>query len=244
MMEKLGLGFVDISMEEMMAEYEKKSYPDNEHVQMFKSMGYDEAEMEKALYVYGALERLVEKYDLCGVTIRCFDLLDTVFTTGCIGLSILNNKGIYGGCEGDVPVLLSMAVLGAITGEDMFLCNANKFDTREGTATFAHCTIPTTMLKSFTLNTHFESDIGVAVQGTFDETDCTIFKCEGDLSRFHAQEGVLKPVPFSNMLCRTQCKVELDDFSYFLTKPINNHHLICRGKHKAEVEAFFRLIEG
>ena len=45
------------------------------------------------------------------------------------------------------------------------------------------------------------------------------------------------------MLCRTQCKVELDDFSYFLTKPINNHHLICRGKHKAEVDAFFRLIE-
>jgi hypothetical protein len=244
MMEKLGLGFVDISMEEMMAEYEKKSYPDNEHVQMFKSMGYDEAEMEKALYVYGALERLVDKYNLCGVTIRCFDLLDTVFTTGCIGLSILNNKGIYGGCEGDVPVLLSMAVLGAITGEDMFLCNANKFDTREGTATFAHCTIPTTMLKSFTLNTHFESDIGVAVQGTFDEFDCTIFKCEGDLSRYHAQEGHLKPIPFSNMLCRTQCKVELDDFSYFLTKPINNHHLICRGNHKAEVEAFFRLIEG
>jgi len=243
MMEKLGLGFVDISMEEMLSEYEKKSYPDNEHVQMFKSMGYDEAEMEKALYVYGAMERLVEKYNLCGVTIRCFDLLDTVFTTGCIGLSILNNKGIYGGCEGDVPVLLSMAVLGAITGEDMFLCNANKFDTREGTALFAHCTIPTTMLKDFSLNTHFESNIGVAVQGTFDETDCTIFKCEGDLSRYHAQEGHLKPVPFSNMLCRTQCKVELDDFSYFLTKPINNHHLICRGKHKAEVDAFFRLIE-
>jgi L-fucose isomerase-like protein len=210
---------------------------------MFKSMGYDENEMEKALYVYGAMARLVEKYNLCGVTIRCFDLLDTVFTTGCIGLSILNNMGIYGGCEGDVPVLLSMAVMGAVTGEDMFLCNANKFDTREGTALFAHCTIPTTMLKSFELNTHFESDIGVAVQGTFDETDCTIFKCEGDLSRFHAQEGVLKPVPFSNMLCRTQCKVELDDFSYFLTKPINNHHLICRGKHKAELEAFFRLIE-
>ena len=242
MMEKLGLGFVDISMEEMLAEYEKKSYPDNEHEQMFKGMGYDEAELEKALYVYGALERLVEKYNLCGVSIRCFDLLDTVFTTGCIGLSILNNKGIYGGCEGDVPVLLSMAILGAITGEDMFLCNANKFDTKEGTATFAHCTIPTTMLKNFTLNTHFESNIGVAVQGTFDEFDCTIFKCEGDLSRYHAQEGHLKPIPFSKMLCRTQCKVELDDFSYFLTKPINNHHLICRGKHAEAVEAFFRII--
>ena len=242
MMEKLGMGYVDISMEEMFAEYEKKSYPDNEHVQMFKGMGYDEAEMEKALYVYGALERLVEKYDLCGVSIRCFDLLDTVFTTGCIGLAILNNKGIYGGCEGDVPALLSMAILGAITDEPLFLCNANKFDTREGTALFAHCTIPTTMLKDFTLNTHFESNIGVAVQGSFDEADCTIFKCEGDLSRYHAQEGHLIPVAFSEMLCRTQVKVALDDFSYFLTRPINNHHIICRGKHAAEVDAFFKLI--
>ena len=242
LMKKLGLGFVDISMEEMLSEYEKKSYPDNEYVQMFKGMGYDEAEMEKALYVYGALERLVEKYDLCGVSIRCFDLLDTVFTTGCIGLAILNNKGIYGGCEGDVPALISMAILGAITGEPLFLCNANKFDTREGTALFAHCTIPTTMLKDFTLNTHFESNIGVAVQGTFDETDCTIFKCEGDLSRYHAQEGRLIPVAFSEMLCRTQVKVALDDFSYFLTRPINNHHIICRGKHAAEVDAFFKLI--
>ena len=242
LMKKLGLGFVDISMEEMLSEYEKKSYPDNEYVQMFKGMGYDEAEMEKALYVYGALERLVEKYDLCGVSIRCFDLLDTVFTTGCIGLAILNNKGIYGGCEGDVPALISMAILGAITGEPLFLCNANKFDTREGTALFAHCTIPTTMLKDFTLNTHFESNIGVAVQGSFDEADCTIFKCEGDLSRYHAQEGRLIPVAFSEMLCRTQVKVALDDFSYFLTRPINNHHIICRGKHAAEVDAFFKLI--
>ena len=242
MMEKLGMGYVDISMEEMFAEYEKKGYPDNEHVQMFKGMGYDEAEMEKALYVYGALERLIEKYNLCGVSIRCFDLLDTVFTTGCIGLAILNNKGIYGGCEGDVPALLSMAILGAITDEPLFLCNANKFDTREGTALFAHCTIPTTMLKDFTLNTHFESNIGVAVQGSFDEADCTIFKCEGDLSRYHAQEGRLIPVAFSEMLCRTQVKVALDDFSYFLTRPINNHHIICRGKHAAEVDAFFKLI--
>ena len=242
MMEKLGLGFVDISIEELMAEYGKKSYPDNEHVQLFKSKGYDEAELEKAFYVYGALERLVEKYDLCGVSIRCFDLLDTVFTTGCIGLAILNNKGIYGGCEGDVPALLSMAILGAITDEPLFLCNANKFDTKEKTALFAHCTIPTTMLSDFCLNTHFESDIGVAVQGTFTEADCTIFKCEGDLSRYHAQEGRLIPVAFSNMLCRTQVKVALDDFSYFLTRPINNHHIICRGKHAAEVEAFFKLI--
>lgn len=242
MMEKLGMGFVKIGMDELLAEIAKHEYPENEYTQAFKSKGYKPEEVEKALYVYGAVKRLCQKYDLSAVTVRCFDLLDTVYTTGCLALSILNNEGICGGCESDVPALLSMAVLGAVTCEPMFLCNPSRFDTKAGTAVFAHCTIPTTMLKNFCLNTHFESGIGVAVQGTFDEGDCTIFKCEGDLSRYHAQEGRIIDTPFNNMLCRTQIKVCLDDFSYFLTKPINNHHIICRGKHAAEIDAFFKIL--
>ena len=239
---KLGLGFVSIPMAELLAEIAKASYEPNEYTALFLEQDFDREEIEKALYVYGAFQRLVEKYQLCGFSVRCFDLLDTVHTTGCLGLSILNSLGVYGGCEGDVPALLSMAILGSITGEPLFLCNPSRFDTREGYAIFAHCTIPTTMLKSFCLNTHFESGIGVAVQGQFEEGDCTIFKCEGDLSRYHTQEGRIADVPFSDMLCRTQTKILLDDFSYFLTRPINNHHIICRGRHAEEVRAFFRIL--
>ena len=242
MMDKLGMGFVSIGMEELLREIEKKSYPENEYTALFKAQAFDKDEIEKALHVYGAFKRLVGKYDLCGVSVRCFDLVDTVYTTGCLGLSILNAEGIYGGCEGDVPALLSVAVLGALTGEPLFMCNPSRFDTKEGTAVFAHCTIPVTMLKGFCLNTHFESGIGVAVQGTFEEGPCTIFKCEGDLSRYQALEGRILDVPWSDMLCRTQIKVALNDFSYFLTDPINNHHIICRGLHAADTDAFFRLL--
>ena len=240
--EKLGLGFVSIPMEELLREIAREAYAENEYTALFKEQAFDKAEIEKALYIYGAFQRLVEKYALCGVSVRCFDLLDSVHSTGCLGLSILNSLGVYGGCEGDMPTLLSMAILGSITGEPLFMCNPSRFDTKEGSAVFAHCTVPTTMLKSFSLNTHFESGIGVAVQGTFAEGDCTLFKCEGDLSRYFVQEGRIKGIAFSDMLCRTQVKVALDDFSYFLTNPINNHHVICRGSHAAEVEAFFRLI--
>ncbi len=242
MMDKLSMGFVAIEMDELLHEIGKKIYPENKYTALFKAQAYDRSEIEKALHVYGAFKRLVEKYNLCGVTVRCFSLLDTVYTTGCLGLSILNAEGIYGGCEGDIPALLSMAVLGALTDEPLFMCNPSRFDTREGTAVLAHCTIPVTMLKSFCLNTHFESGIGVAVQGEFEEGDCTLFKCEGDLSRFFAKEGKIVDMPWSDMLCRTQVKVALDDFSYFLNEPINNHHILCRGKHAADVEAFFRLI--
>ena len=241
-MRKLGLGFVSIPMEELLQEIARNSYAENEYTEAFKKQNFPAEEIEKALYVYGAFQRLVEKYALCGVSVRCFDLLDSVHTTGCLGLSILNSLGVYGGCEGDMPALLSMAVLGSITGEPVFMCNPSRFDTKAKCATFAHCTVPTTMLDSYCLNTHFESGIGAAVQGKFAEGDCTIFKCAGDLSRFYAQEGVIQNATFSDMLCRTQVRIGLDDFSYFLTNPINNHHIVCRGKHKAEVEAFFHLL--
>ena len=240
--EKLGVGFCQIPMEEFLEEIAKKDYPSNQYTKAFLSKSFNLSEVEKALYIYGALRRLCDKYCLSAVTVRCFDLLDTVHSTGCLGLSILNDEGIYGGCEGDLPALLSMLVLGAVTGEPMFLCNPSRFDTDAGSAVFAHCTIPTSMLTDFTLNTHFESGIGVAVQGTFDKGDCTVFKCSGDLSRFHAQEGFILDMPFSNMLCRTQIKVALDDFSYFLTNPINNHHIICRGKHAKAICDFFSIL--
>ncbi|MDO5444081.1 MAG: hypothetical protein Q4F31_00485 [Eubacteriales bacterium] len=242
MMEKLGIGFIQISIEELLDEISKNDYPSNKYTEAFLAKGYDGEEVLKALYVYGALKRICEKYCLSAVSVRCFDLLDTVHTTGCLGLSILNDEGIYGGCEGDVPSLLSMLILGTVTGEPAFLCNPSRFDTDAGTAVFAHCTIPTAMLKDYTLNTHFESGIGVAVQGTLDNGSCTIFKCSGDLSRFHAQEGRITEMTFSNMLCRTQVKVNLDDFSYFLSNPINNHHIICLGSHAKALEDFFSIL--
>ena len=240
--EKLGLGFVEIPMAELLSEIAKDCYEENEYTKRFQNMAFDRSEIEKALMIYGAFKRLVDRYGLSGVSVRCFDLLDTVHSTGCLGLSILNSMGIYGGCEGDMPSLLSMVILGNLTGEDLFMANPSRFDTKEGFATFAHCTLPVTMPDRFTLNTHFESGIGVAVQGSFDPGSCTIFKCAGDLSRYFVKEARILETSFSDMLCRTQVRVGIDDFSYFLTDPIGNHHIIAKGNHAAEAEAFFDLL--
>lgn len=241
-MRRIGLGYVSIPMEELQAEIAKAHYLENEYTHLLRQQPFDPREIEKSLFVYGAFQRIVDRYSLCGVSVRCFDLLDSVHTTGCLGLSILNSLGVYGGCEGDMPALLSMAILGSITGEPLFMCNPSRFDTKEGYGIFAHCTVPTTMLKSYCLNTHFESGIGVAVQGTFEAGECTLFKCAGDVSRYYVQEGHIRETAFSDMLCRTQIKVALEDFSYFLTNPIHNHHIICRGSHAEEVKAFFQLL--
>ena len=242
MKEKLGIGFVTIPMEEFLGEIGKKQYEPNPWTEELLAKDFDRSEVTKALEVYGATKRICEKYNLAGVSIRCFDLLDTVRSTGCLALAILNAEGIYGGCEGDIPALLSMAILGSVSEQPCFLCNPSRFDTKNGIGVFAHCTLPLNMLKEYTLNTHFESGIGVAIQGRFEENACTVFKCAGDVGRYYAQEGTVEEFPFTETLCRTQVKVHLANFSYFLTNPINNHHIICYGRHAKALEDFFSIL--
>lgn len=240
--EKLGIALTRIPIEELVSEIRRNAYPENEWTQRLKALGYDAAEMEKSLAVYGALARLVQKYGLCGVTVRCFDLLDSVHTTGCLALAILNAQGVYAGCEGDVPSLVSMVILGEVSGQPVFMCNPSRIDTDRGEMVLAHCTLPANMPERMELMTHYESGIGVAIAGAIPERACTVFKTSAGLDRFFAGEGVIVQNLREPTLCRTQIKIRLDDFTYFLTDPIQNHHLVCLGEHAAALEELFAQI--
>lgn len=238
----LGIEIVNISMEELLSEIRAGGYTQNEWTEKLLSLCYDKKEMEKSFNVYGAVKRIVEKYNLAAVTVRCFDLLTTAHTTGCLALAILNAEGIYAGCEGDMPSLISMIILGEISQKPVFMCNLNRIDTVKNELTFAHCTLPANMPYKIDLTTHFESGIGVAIAGSIPEEDFTIFKISNDLSNCFAAEGKIIENRRDPNLCRTQIKVSLSHYEYFLTNPIANHHLICLGKHQKALEDFYRNI--
>jgi len=240
--EKLGIRLVHIPLSELEEEYEKHSYVPNKWTEYLLAKGYDKEQMEKAFYVYGGMKRIVDKYGLHGITVRCFDLLTSVFTTGCLGLAILNADGVYGGCEGDIPSLISMAILGDLTGKPVFLCNPSRIDTVNKEMVFAHCTMPINMPYEFDLTTHYESGIGVAIAGSLKEGDMTIFKASGDLSRHFVKKGEILENLREPSLCRSQIKVKMDDYSYFTNQPIHNHHLVVLGDEVDAVEEFFNLI--
>ncbi len=239
---KLGIELVKISMDELIEEYHKGGYPRNQWTDRLNGMGYDEKEIEKALNIYGAFRRLCDKYELKGMTVRCFDLLTAVQSTGCLGLAILNAEGIVGGCEGDVPALISMAILHAVSGKPVFLCNPSRIDTKKGEMVLAHCTLPLDMPTDICLTTHYESGIGVAIAGHISEEIATIFKASSDLKRHFAKAGQITANLRETHLCRTQIKLKLDDFSYFLTDPIQNHHLVALGDHTDAIEELFGQI--
>lgn len=237
--EKLGAEIVEIPMSELLDAYAKKPACSGKWAEHFLSLGYDRTEMDKALTVYAALKHLIAKHRLTAVTVRCFDLLGTVFTTGCLALSILNAEGIPAGCEGDVPAAMSMAILNAVSGKPVFLCNPSRINPKAGNMVLAHCTLPADMPYDMQLTTHYESGIGVAIAGSITEGECTVFKASGDLGRFYAKAGRIQTNLREPTLCRTQIQVALDDFSYFLNEPIQNHHLVCAGDHTAALTEFF-----
>ena len=185
--------------------------------------------------IYLALKFLVERYQLQGFTLRCFDLLTTVKNTGCLALAKLNAEGVVAGCEGDIPTMLSMAITKSVTGVSGFQCNPSKIDSESGELLFAHCTIPLNMVERYELDTHYESGIGVGIRGYMKEGPVTIFKVAGDLSRCFIAEGELIRNETQDDLCRTQQVVRLSDkkqAAYFLNEPIGNHHVIMPGHHK------------
>ena len=199
---------------------------------------------EGALRIYCALKKLIEKYQLSGLTLRCFDLLSTVENTGCLALAMLNAEGIPSGCEGDVPTLLTMTIGKALTGQCGFQANPSRIDPQTGEMLLAHCTVPLDMIRSFSFNTHFESGIGLAVHGEMPEGDATIAKFSGNLGRHFCCKADLTGNPYEKSLCRTQITLKVEENptqicrDYFLKSPIGNHHVVFIGDQTAVFEAF------
>lgn len=241
MKKQTGIEIVRISMNELFEEIGRHTYEENEYTKMARLHPWPEPELEKALEIYGALKRICVRYHLSGVTIRCFDLLEPIQSTGCLALSILNSEGIYGGCEGDLPSLIAMMIIGRLTGQPVFMCNPSRILSKENQIIFAHCTLPITMPRAFHFMTHFESDLGVALAGQLEEGPCTIFKCSALLDRHFVSEGQLIENLCETHLCRTQIRLHLPEGTeYFTRNPIGNHHLIVLGHHRELLEEFFR----
>ena len=257
----LGLNLVDVPIEELvdlvLSDEDLSAYS---HAEMEAVAQSIPSAIQKytngTLRIYQALKKIIEKYQLSGLTLRCFDLLTAVENTGCLALALLNAKGIPAGCEGDVPTLITMTAGYALTGKCGFQCNPSRIDPQTGELLLAHCTVPLDMISSYTFNTHFESGIGIAVHGEMPEGDATIFKLAADLSRNFVCKATLTGNPYEKSLCRTQITLKLSDSQpcaqstsghsicqdYFLSSPIGNHHVVFTGNQCELFDAFCKSI--
>ena len=198
-----------------------------------------DADMMEAAKAYLAIRKICQEEHLDAMTIRCFDIVKACGTTSCLALALLNDEGIVAGCEGDMQTLLSMFLAKRLCGEVAFMANPSQLTDKS--SMLAHCTIPLTMCDETVIRTHFESGIGVAIQGLLPLTDYTLFKWGGpQLDRYFVTEAKAIETPYSNHFCRTQITLNVNLKPYLLQHSIGNHHVIIRGRHADKIRRFMQ----
>lgn len=246
--EVLGAELIDIDIEELIRLWRNSDAPAAERLGL-KPLNrpkfgrpIPEAEFEKALRVYQCLHILVDKYRLSGLTLRCFDLLTAIGTTGCLALSLLNSHQIVATCEGDIPAMLTMAVARQVAGTPGFQVNLSKITGDD--LLFAHCTVPVDLVEDYCFDTHFESGIGVALHGEFRRGPFTLFKIGARLDAFVAEDVLLTSNQYEDRLCRTQVHIQAPGLpAYLLNAPLGNHHILLPGHHAQALAAFVKSYE-
>lgn len=193
-----------------------------------------------------ALRRVVRDQHLDACTLRCFDLVKDLQTTGCLALSALLDDGIVAGCEGDLPAALTMLWMQTLTGQTPFMANPQDLDPAANTLWLAHCTIARSMLSGYALRSHFESSLGVGIQGELEPGPITLARIGGtDLREIFLTDGELLTNGDSELRCRTQIQLRLHhDVRELLTRPLGNHLVLIRGHWGARLREYHELFVG
>ena len=189
-------------------------------------------DLSDAAIMYLALASICKEEHLDAVTVKCFDLLSSCKTTACLALALLNDNGIIAGCEGDIPSICTMLAIYKALGRPSFMANPASIDSDNLSIDFAHCTIPTAMVESCTLPSHFESGIGIGINGELPLGNYTLCKLSGKtLERSLICNGRLVKGEYLSNRCRTQVRFIFEskaEFDAFCKARVGNHIILFK----------------
>lgn len=243
---RLAVDLVNVDVRELIQRVREAKVPRKE-VQQFtrQAKGIDgpkSDEVRDAVAVYRALRSLVDEHRLSACTVRCFDLVTDLHTTGCYALSRLNDEGVPAGCEGDLQTLFSLYIAALLTERVAFIGNIASVEPEARRVGMAHCMCPLSMAIHYSVYSHFESGLGVGISGTLPDGPYTLFRLGGErLDRLFIREGELEATEFRSDLCRTQLALRLSEpVDELLNDPLGNHHIVIPGHHRRTIEQFHR----
>lgn len=189
-------------------------------------------DLSDAAIMYLALASICKEEHLDAVTVKCFDLLSSCKTTACLALALLNDNGIIAGCEGDIPSICTMLAVYKALGKPSFMANPASIDSDNLSIDFAHCTIPTAMVENCTLPSHFESGIGIGINGEVPLGNYTLCKLSGKtLERSLICNGRLVKGEYLSNRCRTQVRFIFEtkaEFDAFSKARVGNHIILFK----------------
>jgi L-fucose isomerase-like protein len=110
---------------------------------------------------------------------------------------------------------------------------ANTTRVTDKTLILTHCTAAFNLVSDIKLETHYETDSSLAVNGTLNTGNVTVFRLSGSLDKAFIAEGKVAGHPALVNACRTQTEIELPARALALLKenPLGNHLLLAPGKY-------------
>ncbi len=233
---KFGLQIQNISWNDFPKYSEYNS--NDEFINHFKNEDFD---LNDSSRVYNLLQDIINKKQLNAITVECFPLVRENAVTACLALSKFNSEGLPAGCEGDITSITGKILVKELTAQIPWMANIAGIE--KEIVFFAHCTIATNLVDHFKINTHFETNLGTAVQGHFKSENATVFRLNSDLTKAFLSYGRIVERPERNDSCRTQIKIELptEDILKLKENPLGNHHLIIPGDYREIIEYFLKL---
>jgi len=200
-----------------------------------------------ATAVLPTLAGVLDRYRVDAVTVRCFDLLGALGTSGCLALADLNDGGVVAGCEGDVAAAVAMLWIRHLLDRPSWIANPAQVDPAADEVLLAHCTIAPSLVEDVELHTHFESGIGVGIRGTVPQGPVTLVRLGGEgLERRWLADGEVVGAGTSPELCRTQARVRLGAgrVQELLDDPLGNHLVLVVGHHAGRLDRWWRTTVG
>ncbi|MEA3340278.1 MAG: hypothetical protein U9R15_09955, partial [Chloroflexota bacterium] len=225
--------------------------------------------LEDGARVYLGLRQLVERYTLSALTLRCFDLVIRLRTTGCLALAQLNDESVIAGCEGDLVSTLGMLWAYHLLGQIPWMANPARLNGADNKLWLAHCTVPRRLTRRYQLlgtaipmaryqllgtaipmaryrlRSHFESGLGAAIQGEIAPGPVTLLRIGGaGLERIWLAEGDLLRNGDAEDLCRTQVEIRLTQGSVsdLLRAPLGNHLVMVRGRYAGRLRSWWEAM--
>ncbi len=204
-------------------------------------------QLVSAAALHPALAATIDQTHVNAVTVRCFDFLTDLTTSGCVALAELNDTGVVAGCEGDVASTVAMLLVRALFDQPSWMANPASIDEARNRVLLAHCTVAPSLVESVELHTHFESGLGIGLRGRFAPGWVTLLRLGGpSLDRCWVAEAEIERSGDAADLCRTQVTVRLDavQAGSLLEEPLGNHLVLFHGRHRSRIEQWWQLAFG
>jgi len=211
-----------------------------------------QAEILKSCRLTLAFGRLMEEEEATVLTVDCYgsmwEPLCRAYAYPCIAFSKLNNLGLGGICQSDLPCAMTHILFQGLSGRPGFVCNPG-FDYSTNSAVMIHCLGTPKMdgpqgpAAPYKLRSVMERREGAVPQVKMRTGEKVTIAVLPDTSKILYFTGQITDTPETDRGCRTKITVKVDGSAEQLWKNWADgiHRVACYGDLTKSLEHFCRF---